>query len=199
MSDEIPMNPSVRARAEAEGDYGTYTPGYARSKAVMIAVGLCIMGFGFSQLVLPLRLLAFGGRARAEAVAVVKEKEGLPPGVLRSDAEIAKQLEPRDRSYTFWNTFRFRTREGVVVEVRAPVGSQLKPLYALIDEEGLPTGDLVWYDKACPETVVFPLIVSTWFAPVMIVLGGALTVFVGSFLFYWANRPIALPRIGESS
>ncbi|WP_157895096.1 DUF3592 domain-containing protein [Verrucomicrobium sp. GAS474] len=188
------MNPLTPQDAPTPAP-GVYVPGYARAKLGMIAAGLLLMGLGFSQFAEPLRLLLFGERARAEAVRVVKTKEGLPDQVLESDRQVTAALEPRDRSYTFWNEFRFADGQGSSFEVRAPVGSQLKPLYPLIDEEGLPTTDLVVYDRAHPERSAFPMIVSTWFAPGMLFVIGTLCAFIGSFLFYWAKKPIELPRL----
>lgn len=192
------MNPSELPADPSSTPPGVYVPGYARTKLGVVAVGIVLMGLGASELAPPLRLVLFGGHAKAEAVRVVKTKEGLPDKVLESDRQIADELETSDRSYTFWNEFRFETSRGESVEVRAPVGSQLKPLYPLVDEEGLPTGDLVVYDKADPRKVAFPTIVSTWFFPGMLFLIGALCAFIGSFLFYWAKRPIELPRLPVS-
>ena len=94
--------------------------------------------------------------------------------------------------------FSFHTADGKIETVRAPVGSQLKPLYSLLDADGLPTTDLIYYDPAHPDTVVFPLIISTWFAPGVLVIIGLIYIIIGSFLFYWANKPIELPHITPS-
>jgi hypothetical protein len=71
----------------------------------------------------------------------------------------------------------------------------LKPLYPLIDEDGLPTTLPVYYNPRHPEIVAFPSIFSTWFAPGLLVIVGLGMTLIGAFLFYWANKPIELPHI----
>jgi hypothetical protein len=178
---------------------GTYTPGYARQKMLMILWGLVLFSLGLWQLHTPLRLLCFGERARAEATCVVKVKEGLPDLVLRDDAQIQANLETHDRSYVFWNEFAFRTTDQRVVDVREPVGGQLKPLFPLLDPDGLPTTALIFYDPRDPRMVVFPLIIGTWFAGGVMTFVGLLAVFIGSVLLYWANKPIELPHIPSAA
>ena len=178
---------------------GTYTPGHARRKMLMFLFGLFLFTLGFCQLYSPLRLLFFGGRAWAETTDIVKTKTGLPDLVLRSDAQIQTNLEPRDRSYIFWNEFAFQTADGRVVNVRATVGSQLKPLYTLVDSDGLPTSELVCYDPRNPEHIIFPKVISTWFAPGMMAFIGLLATIIGSKLFFWANKPIELPHIPSAA
>jgi hypothetical protein len=174
---------------------GTYTPGNSKRKLFMVFYGLLLVILGMTQLWEPLRLLVFGQRAEAEVIDVIKTKEGLPDLILSNDLQLQNNLEPNDRSYVFWNEFQFHAADGRVVNVRATVGGQLKPLYTLLDTDGLPTTDLVCYDPAHPETVVFPLIISTWFAPGMLVIIGLAVMIIGSVLYYWANKPIELPHI----
>ena len=174
---------------------GFYTPGYSKFKALMVVWGLILFGFGLWQLAGPLKLLIFGARAEAEAVSVIKTKTGLPDVVLKDDLQIQANLEPRDRSYVFWNEFDFRTKDDREISVRAPVGSQGGPLYPLLDSDGLPTNDLVYYDPTNPSKVVFPWIVSTWFIPGMLTLIGLIGMLIGSTLFYWSSRPIEAPDI----
>jgi len=172
-----------------------YTPGHAKRKLLVVFYGIILLSFGMSQLWTPLRLLAFGQKVRGEATFVTKTKTGLPDLVLTDDAQILANVEARDRSYVFWNEFRFHTTDGRAVNVRAPVGSQLKPLYLLLDADGLPTTDLICYNQSQPEEVVFPMIISTWFAPGMLVVSGLACIVIGLVLFYWANKPIELPHI----
>jgi hypothetical protein len=174
---------------------GTYTPGYAWPKRLMILFGLTLFALGLWQLRTPLWLLALGTRTTAEAVDVVKTKPGLPDVVLHTDAQLQAGLEARDRSYVFWNEFQFNTAGNQPVIVRAPVGSQLKPIYPLIDPDGLPTTATVAYDPAHPEIVLFPSLISTWFAPGALVFIGFLATIIGSVLLYWSNKPIELPHL----
>ena len=138
------------------------------------------------------------GRAAAEATRVIKSKPGLPDLILNDDARILAQQETQDHSSTFWNEFRFQNAGSREIAVRSPVGSQLKPLYPLVDEDGLPTVLPVWFDPQHPEIVAFPTIFSTWLAPgVLVILGLGIAV-IGSILLYWANRPVELPHIPAS-
>jgi len=173
----------------------TYTPGYARQKALVLVFGLILLVLGAWQLWTPLRLMAFGVRTQAEATDVVKAKAGLPDLVLKDNAQVLANQETRDRTYTFWNDFSFHTADGRLMSVRTTVGSQLKPIYPLLDSDGLATTDTIYYDATHPEIVVFPGIISSWFAPGMLVFVGLLSIVIGSVLLYWANKPIELPHI----
>jgi len=82
--------------------------------------------------------------------------------------------------------------------VRAPAGSLLKPLYPLLDEDGLPTTDLVWFDPAHPEIATFPRMISVWFAPGTLLFIGFLAMLIGSVLLYWADKPIVLPHLRDA-
>jgi hypothetical protein len=175
--------------------HASYTPGYAGPKRLMIVLGALVLLTGFWQLRVPLRLLLFGARATTEAVDVVKTKPGVPDVVLHSQAEVQAAAETRDRSYVFWNEFQFEPAGQPACIVRAPAGSALKPLYPLLDEDGLPTTVAIWYDPAHPETAAFPEIMSVWFAPGVLVVVGLLAMIIGSILLYWADRPIPLPHL----
>ena len=188
------MNESTHTD-DAEPTVAYYTPGYAGLKLVMIVFGLVLFGLGLSQLWTPLRLLAFGHRAMAEATTVIKSSRGTPDRLLADDVQVQANLETRDRSHVFWNQFRFHTADGRTIEVRANVGSQLKPLYPLVNADGLPTTDVVYYDAARPEVVVFPYIISTWFGAGALAIGGLLIVLIGSVLLYWAGKPIEMPHL----
>jgi hypothetical protein len=161
----------------------------------MILVGVALLTFGMSQLWPQVRLVLFGKRANAEAVWVAKTKVGLPPVILKTDPEIEAHREPRDRSYVFWNAFSYTTQDGRSIIVRPAVGSELGPLYDLLDNDGLPTTLPVYYDPADPQSVAFPLIVSTWLSPAIILLGGIFATIIGTVLLYWANKPIEMPHI----
>jgi hypothetical protein len=174
---------------------GTYTPGYAWPKRLMLLLGLTLVALGLWQLRGPLWLLAFGTRATAETIDVVKTKPGLPDLVLHDDAQLQAGLEARDRSYVFWNEFRFTTADGRAITVRAPVGSSLKPVYPLLDSDGLPSTALIAYAPGRPDAVLFPTLISTWFAPGALVVIGLLATLIGAVLLYWSDQPIALPHL----
>ena len=171
-----------------------YTPGYAKEKLAMIALGLLLFAFGMSELWTPLRLVIFGGRAAAEATRVIKTKAGLPDLTLTDDLQVQAKSEARDRSYVFWNEFRFQTAESREVTVRLPIGSQLKPLYPLFDEDGLPTSVTLYYDRQTPSFVAVPAVFSTWFLPGALALAGLGCIVIGGVLLRYANTPIEVPR-----
>jgi hypothetical protein len=106
--------------------------------------------------------------------------------------------EPHDRSYVFWNEFRFRSPDGRIIEIRAGGGSHVKPLYSLSDADGLPTTDWVLYDPDRPELAVFPLIISVWLAPCSLVFIGLSCAIIGAVLLYWARKPIQLPHVAAT-
>lgn len=178
---------------------GTYTPGYAWPKRFMILLGLGLFALGFWQLRTPLWLLAFGAHATAEMVDVVKTKPGLPDIVFHDEAELQAGLETRDRSFVFWNEFRFETPDGRSRTVRAPVGSQLKPLDPLVDADGLPSTETIYYDPKSPDVVAFPDILSVWFAPGALAFMGFLAMLIGTVLLYWSDKPIELPHLPPPS
>jgi hypothetical protein len=53
----------------------------------------------------------------------------------------------------------------------------------------------VFYDAKHPETVAFPAVFSTWFAPGALVVVGLILATIGSFLLHWAGKPIDVPHI----
>jgi len=177
----------------------TYTPGYVPHKLALLIVSLLILAFGISQLWSPLRLLAFGHRAEAEAVSVTRTKVGMPDLVMHSDNEIAANQAPHDRSYVYWNDFVIHTDTGELIAVRANVGSRTTPLFPLRNADGLPTTAVVCYTSANPRHIIFPTLISTWLVPSLLALGGLAGAVVASFLLYWARRPIDLPHIAAPS
>lgn len=177
-----------------ESNPTVYIPGYRKLKLMMVLYGILLIGLGGVQLRTPLRLLAFGNRTGADAVAVVKVKAGMPDQTLTNDRAV-RASETHDRGCVFWNQFLFHTSEGRAIEVRAPVGSQVKPLFTLTDADGLPTETLVCYDPADPDHVVFPLLISVWFGPVVLLIAGLACSIIGATLLYWSNKPIELPHI----
>jgi hypothetical protein len=117
---------------------------------------------------------------------------------LSTDAEILAAHEARDRSFVFWNEYRYRTSDGREITFRASAGSQLKPAHALFDDNGLPTTLTVYYNPAKPEKVVLPTEFSTWFMPGTLALFGLAGALVGIVLAWNAHKPIPLPHIAES-
>ena len=189
-------DPLIPKAEEHPSTSSYFIPGHARRKLLMILFGLGLLSFGLSQLWTPLRLLLFGTRTMAEATRVIKTKEGMPDLILTDDLQVKAKQETQDRSDVFWNEFAFQTlADNRRIVVRSPIGSQLKPLYPLIDEEGLPTVLNICYDPRHLDSVVFPTVFSTWFFPGAITLIGFICTIIGSYLFYWANKPIELPHI----
>lgn len=189
------MSGPERFPGEPGGEGGVYVPGMAPAKLAMAIAGFVVFAFGLSQLAEPLTLLLTGQRGLAEAVEVIKAKDGLPDVTLRTDAEIQAQREPRDRSYVFWNEFEFRLPNEKVVRVRAKVGSRSGPLFSLMDDTGMPTAIPVYYDHLDPNRFVFPTLISGWLAGGVLTIVGLIAMIIGSVLFHWANRPIEVPNL----
>ncbi len=177
----------------------TYTPGFSRCKILFVAGGIALAMLGFSLIMEPLYLVLCGRHTQAEVCAVIKTKPGIPDKVLTHPRQVLLELEPQDRSYLFWNEFKFQTETGQVIVTRAPIASRLKPLYTLTDADGLPTTDLVCYNPHDPRRITFPLIVSTWFAPGILIGIGLLAIGVGATLFHWSKIPIELPPVPTGS
>jgi hypothetical protein len=178
---------------------GTYTPGYRGLKLAMIGYGLLLLLAGLALIEHPLSLILLGQKTTAEATKVIVTKRGLPDLDLTNDQQVQANIAPNDYSYIFWNEFKFQDDKGRFVSVRCEVGSRLKPLYSLLDADGLPTMCTVYYSPREPDQVVFPYIVSTWFAPGVLIIVGLLGAIVGGFLYFWANKPIKLPHIADES
>lgn len=176
----------------------TYTPGYLLPKLGIVVLGLGMIGVASFNLVPSLRLMLVGQRVQAEAVAVYKEKLGGETVRLATDAEILAAHEASDRSYVFWNEYRYRAADGTDVVFRASAGSQLKPAHPLFDDDGLPTVLTAYHDPAAPKTVLLPTEFSTWFMPGTLALFGAIGAILGTLLAWHARRPIPLPHIHPS-
>jgi len=190
------MNTQDSTPAPQDGEK-LYVPGYAKLKFLMTIYGVLLFSLGLSHIWTPLRLVFFGERARAEVIAVVKTKDGLPDARLTNNGVVEASLEPNDGSYIFWNEFQFLTNKGEHLHIRATVGSRKKPLYSLTDLEGLRTTDTIFYDPSNPNEFVFPFIVSTWFASGVLIVAGLVCAIVGATLLYWAHVPIKLPHISN--
>ena len=169
-----------------------YTPGHRGPKLFMIAFGLTLLACGVIELKEPLSLVIAGTRTAAEATRIIKTKAGLPDQILVDDVRVSAAKESRDRSYIFWNEFRFTAADSTVHVVRLPIGSQLKPLYRLLDDDGLPTSVELYYDPNDPDKTCVPGVMSTWFAPGMITFMGLISALFGSILLYWSNRRIEI-------
>jgi hypothetical protein len=176
-----------------------YTPRHSIRKLGMAGFGALMVTIAFIQIGPELRLIIWGGRAQAEAVRVVKQKLGGAEQVFTSDAEVRAAEEQRDRSYVFWNEYRFQMPDGKSVEFRALSGSQLKPANSLLDKDGLPTTVWVCYDPKHPQRVTLPFEYSTWFVPGVLVGFGLVCFINGCVLLYFARKPIALPILPDGT
>lgn len=176
-------------------DRGSYIPGYVGAKLVMTFAGLVVFGLGVAQLWTPIELVLRGTHVMGEAIYVSKEKAGLTPAILRTDAEIAASQEPSDRSYIFWNVYEIHHDGNLPLQIRSNVGSRVSPLHGLFDEIGLPVTQLICYRSDAPNQAVLPWNISTWLSGVLIALAGLLCTGIGATLLYWARKPIALPHI----
>jgi len=174
----------------------TYTPGYLMPKLLLTASGLLLTIVAVAQAWPSLRLLAYGQRGDAVAVAVIAHKVGLPEIEFKTQAELTAKLDEvtasKDYGWTFYNQFAFEPREGQQVTFRRDVGCKLRPTLPLLDDTGLPTAAPIRYDASHPELAILPYEYSTWFAPVLTGLLGLMTTLTGAILAWYARKPIIL-------
>jgi hypothetical protein len=179
-----------------------YYPGYAAAKLVMALLGVAMFLLSFEKLG-PLARLGFtGGRARAEAIRVVRADAAGQETVFTSDADVLTAIkileDARDHNTVFWVEYRFTTEDGTAVETRSPIGQHVKPLQPLRDRDGLPSTIRVWYDRKNPRHITLPLEYGTWFMPGVLALFGFIGTFMGLLLWRHAKRPIEMPDLSHS-
>jgi hypothetical protein len=184
------------------GRHEIYYPGYAGAKLAMAVLGMVLFLLSLHKLG-PLTRLGFtGGRARAEAVQIVRVDAARQETVFTSDAEVLSAMkimeDARDHDTEFWVEYRFAAEDGKTVEARSPLGQHVKPLQPLRDRDGLPSTIRVWYDRNNPTRIALPLQYGTWFMPGVLALFGVICTFMGMFLWLHANRPIEMPDLSRS-
>lgn len=179
-----------------------YIPGYVVAKVLIIVIGMALVTLAMLRLGPAFAHLLVGARAEAEATRVVRMSMNGSEEAFATDGALEAVLaqDKRGRTHTYWNEFRFLDAAGRPVDIRAPVGSFLKPHYPILDKDGLPTTVVVWYDRADPRRFTLPgdLVTgefSTWFFPGSLLIAGMLTVWFGATLLYYARRPIAMPDL----
>lgn len=175
-----------------------YVPGHVPQKLALLVFGIAILILGLLELTPRLALLLRGQSALAEAVAVIKEKPGLPDVTFTNDVALAGDLKIVDRSYRYWNVFRYRAGDGTSHDVRLPSPAVVKPIYSISDEDGLPQALPVRYDPAAPDTaILFPTVFSTWVFPALLTFIGLLITLCATLILFAARRPIELPVLHE--
>lgn len=205
------MNPAPTSPTPAAG-HEIYYPGYRWPKLGMALFGLLLLCLSLTRFG-PLLKLAFAGESvRAEAVRIVLVDAGGQETVLTQQVDVLdaeKRLtDAKDRTVSFWTEYRFTHKDGRAIEVRSPIGCQLKPLHPYRDADGLPATIKLWYDPAHPQQVIipfqflpgtwFPFGFGTFFIPGMFFLFGAAGLFVGLLLWYHANKPIEMPDLSQA-
>jgi hypothetical protein len=198
MSDATQANTGT----EQPGRHEMYYPGYAAAKLAMAVVGVVLLLLSFEKLG-PLVKLGFtGGRARAEAVRIVKIDAARQETIYTSDADVLTAMkvmeDARDHDTEFWVEYKFTTDDGKAVETRSTLGQHVKPLQPLRDRDGLASTIRVWYDKDNPRRIALPLQYGTWFLPGVLALFGLICTFMGILLWVHAKRPIEMPDLSRS-
>ena len=192
----------AKSQSSATVTHLPYIPGYVWAKLVMLLYSLAMLGAGLADLVPNLALIASGRSVQAVAVAVVKERhpaDGLEPEILRTPTAVQAAQERRDRTYVFWNEYKFFLPDGAAYVARAPFASQLKPHKPLFDDQGIPTTVWLVHDRADPSRIVLPLEFSTWFLPGMLAGFGLAGACVAGLLLSTARRPVDMPVLGSDS
>jgi hypothetical protein len=194
--------PQTQTPNAPSGRHEIYYPGYAAAKMAMTLLGVVLFLLSLHKLG-PLAKLGFtGGRARAEAIRIVRVDAARQETVFTSDAEVLSAMkvmeDARDHDTEFWIEYRFTTQEGQTVEARSPLGQHVKPLQPLRDRDGLPSTIRVWYERKNPANIALPLQYGTWFMPGVLALFGIICTFMGAFLWIHAGRPIEMPDLSRS-
>ena len=189
----------IPARDSRTGEILTYTPGYVPHKIGMILVCLFMITLAATQLVPALRLVTTGVFTHGEALHLVKTRDGAPDEILTKDAQWKATEALPDRATVFWNVYRIHLPDGTTTDLRAPVGSFMKPAQPLLDADGLPNTVPLFYDPAQPTRFVLPAEFSTWFFPGTLTVFGLMGIIAGCMLLYHARTPIALPHIAEAA
>lgn len=190
---EAEAEAAAEANASSTTKTQTYLPGFVPHKIAMTLAGIGLIALGLIELGPTIKTALTGESTIAIASKVVKERIGADSVDLTSDAAILQSKESFDRSFVFWNYFKFETADGEVVEFRADTGKQLEPAYTLRDPDGLPTSVRVLYFPATPKEAIIPSSYSTWFLSGVLMLVGTLTTIFGGLLLYYARKPIAMP------
>lgn len=176
-----------------------YVPGYVTAKVLIVVFGLTLIGLSMIKLGPVFVHLLTGERAQAEAVRVVRISSGGQEEVLTSNRAIESYTKDekvrKDRSFVYWNEFRYTTREGVEVEFRFPVGQFLTPHYMILDKDGVPSSLPIRYSASDPQHPTLYTEWFTWFLPGSLLVFGALTTWVGLTLLAYARKPIELPDL----
>lgn len=204
--------PTTNGTPSAPVRHEVYVPGYRWAKLGMAAFGLLLFGLSMTKFGPFFKLMVNGERVRAEAVRVVlvdaagqETKLTQPVDVL--DAE-KRLTDAKDRTVSFWIEYQYPHSDGRIIEVRSPIGCQLKPLHPYRDADGLPATIKLWYDPSNPQHIVipfqflpgtwFPFGFGTFFIPGMFFLFGLAGLWVGLLLAYHANKPIELPDLSQA-
>lgn len=176
-----------------------YVPGYVPQKLAMLIFGVVILAAGLFELTPRLALLLTGARADAQAVSVVKSKAGLDDLTFTDDVALERDMKIVDRSYLFWNVFRFQDAGGTSHEVRLPIAAVVKPIYTITDADGLPRMLPLVYSRSNPQHVIFPTVFSTWVFPALLTLIGMLTTGCAATILLYARKPIEMPILHDST
>jgi hypothetical protein len=169
-----------------------YTPDHVKRKVGMVIFGLFVFAYGWSELWPPLSLVLAGDHALGEATRVIRTKAGLPDQIFTEDLALNAAEKKQDRSYVFWNEFHFVTADHKDYIIIFNIGSRLKPLFPLLDDDGLPTTVNVYYDPKEPRRICIPIVFSTWFAPGFITFMGAACICFGCLILYWARHKMEI-------
>jgi hypothetical protein len=163
----------------------TYTPRFARTKEIIILVGLALAAIGFGQFAPALRALAQGRSTYGTVISVVKTKPGFPDEVYSTTQAIPAD---ENRAATFWYQVEFADANATLRSARLNLASRVYPIYRVSDPVR------IVYRPERPEEIFAKYDLGTWTPGFLFLLFGL--ALAGSFLLLrrYANRPIELPE-----
>lgn len=165
-----------------------------KRKLMVVVIGVLVFLFGVREVWTPFSIAVGGVAGVAEIVRVVKTRPSEADIVIQNAVELERQIEPKDRTWTFWCDFKVSTGDGRDALVRLPVGGKHRPSVPFVEPDGSPYTLAVRYDPRNPQRATFPTVLGVWFMPSIILYTGLVTILAGLILL---RRDRGLVPVGK--
>ena len=166
-------------------------PGYPLPKALLAITGLAALAAAFYLVWPDLRILCVGKPADGVIVRVWRERSTGEFEEYRNEEQLRAGIAAtgKDWHWVFQSEVRYFDASGKAHLLRVPAGKQFKPSYNLAEEDRLPVHVRVVYDPAQPDLAIMHFCFRTWFPAFVIGFVSIFAVFIGFFLWFYANKP----------